>query len=109
MYINGGNETTEMRGAHAINDGGYHNWSHTIASTTEGNATTADEERWGGKMESLRKDCERCFRILKKRFRILAFPSYLHRARSIDTIMKVCAHLYVIALNYLYVLTLKLF
>ncbi len=106
VFINGDNETMEMRGAHAIDDGGYHNWSHTIAGTREGYAATADEERWGGTMESLRKDSERCFGILKKIFRILAVPSYLHKAISIDTIMKVCAYLFVIALTFLYVLTI---
>ena len=109
VFINGDYETMEMHGAHAINDGGYHNWSHIIAGTKEGYAATADEERWGGTiMESLRKDFERCFGILKKRFRILAVPSYVHRARSIDTIMKVCACPFVIALNCLYVLTILL-
>jgi len=93
VYTSDDYDTMEMRGAHCINDGGYHNWVHTIEGTKEGYAATAAEERWGGIMESLRKDSERCFGILKKRFRILSLPFLLHKAKSIDTIMKVIARL----------------
>lgn len=89
VYLNADYDTIDMRGAHAINDGGYHNWVHTLSGTKEGTAATVDEERWGGLMESVRKDSERCFGIVKKRFKILHVKSNLHKARSIDTIMKV--------------------
>ena len=81
--------TVDMRGAHAINDGGYHEWVHTIAGSKEGTSTTVDEESWGSSMESVRKDSERCFGVMKKGFLILHVKSNLHRARHIDTILKV--------------------
>ncbi len=58
-------------GAFAINDGGLQNWIHTIASTKDGQSASNDEGRWSGAMESIRKDSERSFGIMKKRFRIL--------------------------------------
>ncbi len=84
--------TIEMRGAHAVDDNGYHEWIHTISGSKEGTSTTADEERWGSKKESVRKDSERCFGVAKKRFRILRVKSYLHKARGVETIMKVVAY-----------------
>ncbi len=45
-----------MRGAHAINDDGYHKWVFTIAAAKEGPATNQNEEAWGSAMESIRKD-----------------------------------------------------
>ncbi len=89
VYVDAHFGTIDMRGAHAINDGGYHEWIHTIAGSKEGTSATADEERWGSTMESVRKDSERCFGVVKKRFRILHVKSNLHKARYIDTIMKV--------------------
>jgi len=89
VIVNEHRLTMNLRGAFAINDGGYHHWVHTIAGTKEEHAATVDEERWGGHMESIRKDSERCFGIMKKRFRILQTQSLLHRARDIDTIFKV--------------------
>ena len=89
LIVNDNSETIEMRGAFAINDGGYHNWVHTIAGSKEGQSTSVGEDRWSGNMESIRKDFERCFGIMKKRFRILQIQSLLHRSSSIDTIFKV--------------------
>jgi hypothetical protein len=91
VYTSDDYDTMEMREAHYINDGGYHNWVHTIACTKKVHATTAAEDRWGGTMESLGKDSKRCFGILKKRFRILSLPFLMHKARSMDTIIKVIA------------------
>ena len=88
VYVDAQFDTIDMRGAHAINDGGYHEWIHTIAGSKEGTSTSVDEERWGSKMESVRKDSERCFGVAKKRFQILHVKSKLHKARHTDTIMK---------------------
>jgi hypothetical protein len=60
-YVDSQGGTIDMRGARAINDGGYREWLHTIAGSKEGTATTDDEARWGSAMESMRKDSERCF------------------------------------------------
>jgi len=86
IYVDAQFVTMDMRGSNAINDGGYHMWTHTIARSMEGTTATADEERWGFTMESVRKDSERCFGAVKKRFRIMHVKSNLHRPKSIDTI-----------------------
>jgi len=44
VIVNEHRLTMNMRGAFAINDGGYHHWLHTIACTKEAQAATADEE-----------------------------------------------------------------
>jgi len=59
IYVDAQFTTMEMRGYHAINDGGYHMWNHTIGGSKEGITTTADEESLGSTMESVRKDSER--------------------------------------------------
>ena len=45
VIVNEQRLTMNMRGAFAINDGGYHHWVHTIASTKEAHAAIVDEER----------------------------------------------------------------
>ncbi len=45
VYVDAQFGTIAMRGAHAINDGGYHQWIHTIAGIKEGTSAIADEER----------------------------------------------------------------
>jgi hypothetical protein len=86
IYVDAQFTTMDMRGAHAINDGGYHVWNHTIAGNKEGTTSTTDEESWESTMESVRKDAEQCFGVVKKWFRILHVKSNLHKARHIDTI-----------------------
>ena len=88
LIINEDGDTIDMRGAFAINDGGYHKWTHTIAGSKDASATTVDEDRWSGTMESIRKDSERFFGIMKKRFRILHTQSLLHTSSAIDTVFK---------------------
>jgi hypothetical protein len=50
VYVDAQFGTIDMQGAHAINDGGYHEWIHTIAGSKEGSSATGDEERWGSAM-----------------------------------------------------------
>ncbi len=66
VIVDENNLTLNMRGAFAINDGGYHHWVHTIAGTKEAHAATIHEKRWAGTMESIRKESEWCFGIMKK-------------------------------------------
>jgi hypothetical protein len=88
VYVDADIDIMTMRGAHGINDGGYHNWMYTIANSKEGTSTTEDEERWSGTIESARKNAERCFGMMKKRSKVLHVKSCLHKARSIETRMK---------------------
>jgi hypothetical protein len=64
------------KGAHLICDGGYHHWSHMICGFKQ-----SDEEQrtlFSSQLESVRKDVECCFGILKMRFQILAHPIQYH-------------------------------
>ncbi len=100
--------TTNLWGAFAIKNGGYHQWLHTISGTKEAHAASIDEERWAGTIESIRKDdSERCLGIMKKRFRILHTQSFLHRAKDIDTFFKVIVVVMVLMLM-VYLLSLML-
>lgn len=89
-----------LKGAYGVNDGGYHNWLHTIAGTKADQAATQVEDFWSGTCESIRKDSERVFGVAKKRHRILRLPFLQHRAIDIDTIMKVCCILHNMLLQY---------
>ena len=100
VYINEEGDTRIMKGIWILNDGGYHRWLHTLAGPKAELAPTLEGEFWGGRCESIRKDAERCFGILKKRFRILRLPFLYHKAKDIDTTFKVCAILHNMLLQY---------
>ncbi len=55
VIVDENNLTLNMRGAFAINDGGYHHWVHTIAGTNEAQAAIIREKRWAGTTESIKK------------------------------------------------------
>ena len=100
VYIDDEGNQELVTGAFIINDGGYHRWLHTIAGPKTDFCPSYDEEMWGGRCESIRKDAERCFGILKKRWRILRLPFLLHSAKEIDPIFKVCCVLHNMLLQY---------
>ena len=100
VYIDEEGKTRIMRGAWILNDDGYHRWLCTLAGPKAELAAKEEEEFWGGRCESIRKDAERCFGILKKRFRILRLPFLYHKAKDIDTTFKVCAILHNMLLQY---------
>lgn len=60
-----------MKGLYVICDGGYHNWRETQSPVGQGFASCKNDVQWNEWLESTRKDVERVFGILKKRFRIL--------------------------------------
>jgi hypothetical protein len=68
-----------VTGVYVITDGGYHRWRVTQSPISGGFASGQDDVRWNEWLESVRKDVERTFGILKKRFRILKV-SPLHTA-----------------------------
>ncbi|CAJ1955827.1 unnamed protein product [Cylindrotheca closterium] len=79
-----GNEHEE-EGLHLICDGGYHQWKILMCPfkcQQDGTAVMI----WSKWIESLRKDVECVFGILKKRFMVL---KYANRLRDIETIGKV--------------------
>jgi hypothetical protein len=85
----------KYQGAWVIVDNGYIQWSVTIPPFKE--YITQEEIRWSGWIESMRKDVECTFGILKGRFRILKTGIRLHGVEVVDKIWKTCCALH----NYL--------
>ena len=85
-------ETEMMRGVHSLCDGGYHKWLTSICGAKYSEET--DLKAFSGLCESVRKDVECLFGILKKRFRILGMASVAHYSKNINTMIKVCSVLH---------------
>ena len=71
----------------------YHRWLHTICGYKQ-YADDLDVQAWSKLCESIRKDAECVFGIMKKRFRILSCPFLDHEVSKLDATMKVCAILH---------------
>ena len=96
--------TEERRGVFLICDGGYHKWRHMIC----GLKGTASHwfTLWSIQMESVRKDVECTFGILKCRFKILDYAVPYHgktwgRYREkVDNVMWTCCILHNLCLKH---------
>lgn len=82
-----------QKGLYLICDGGYHQWptlippyKHQIEGTAQCN--------WSKHVESLRKDVECTFGILKKRYCILKHRARLHSKELIEDIFRCCCILH---------------
>ncbi len=60
----------------------------------------ADMKAFSGLCESVRKDVECLFGILKKRFRYLGIASHTHFPENINNMVKVCSILHNMLLSY---------
>ena len=80
------------KGAWIIVDNGYLSWSTTVPPFT--NTNWRDEVRWSEWVESMRKDVECTFGILKGRWRILKTGVRLHSIESVDMIWATCCALH---------------
>ena len=67
----------QFKGAYLISDGGYHRWG-CLVNPYHLQPPGTDLELWSNNIESVRKDIECVFGILKKRFLILKHPIRLH-------------------------------
>ena len=93
------NEDKEIkRGVHSLCDGGYHKWLTAICGAKH--CDHADLKAWSGLCESVRKDVECLFGIMKKRFRILGVASLAHFAENINMVVKVCSVLHNMLLEF---------
>ena len=81
-----------MQGLWILVDGGYLRWSSTIPPFKM--YKNAKEERWSKWAESMRKDVECTFGILKGRFRILKTGIRLHSFITMDNIWFTCCALH---------------
>ena len=81
-----------------ICDNGYHRWLQLMCpSKTTSNAALA---LWSRQLESVRKDVERCFGVMKKRFRVLKLPILLRDVTEINDVFKTCAVLHNVLLTH---------
>lgn len=87
----------EMKGVYTLCDGGYHKWLTSICGSKHADA--ADLKGWSGLCESVRKDVECVFGILKKRFAILAGRFLNYESADIDRTVKVCCILHNMVLH----------
>jgi len=82
----------QVFGLWLLTDNGYHRWRATIPPMKS--PLTPDECVWTTAAESVRKDVECVFGILKRRFRILAIPFELHDVHQIDQVFQSCCILH---------------
>ena len=75
-----------MHGCYHINDNGYHKWGTSMEPSKA--PENEDELRWSEMLESLRKDVECFFGILKNIFSILKYGSRFKKWEIIDNILK---------------------
>jgi hypothetical protein len=88
-----GNEVKiRYRGAWVLVDNGYLNWATTIPPFK--GTTSLKEYRWSEWLESMRKDVECTFGILKGRWRILKSGVRIHGHEATDMIWKTCCALH---------------
>ncbi len=76
---------------YVLDDGGCHRWHRTISSCRLN--VDPDFIAWRKRLESMMKDIEYVFGILKGRFRILKLPLMYHKKEEIDNIVHFCAAL----------------
>ena len=86
------------RGLYAINDGGYHRWKTTISGFPH--SVDPFEQRFTERLESVRKDVECVFGIMKKRWRVLRLPFLSTDAKQIEEVFKCCAALHNMLLKF---------
>lgn len=100
--LNGVNptDTFKMKGVHAINDGGYHQWTTTMAGPKPDNAPTMVLAQYGRVSESMRKDSECAYGIVKKRHRILRVPVQIMKQKRVENIFCTCAILHNMLMQY---------
>jgi hypothetical protein len=87
-----------MKGVHSLCDGGYHKWLNTICGAKH--CEEPDLMAFSGLCESVRKDVECLFGIMKKRFRILGVASLAHYSENINSMVKVCSVLHNMLLEF---------
>ena len=85
---NSANIAINYCGAWILVDGGYLSWSCTICPLKE--TSSVKEKRWSKWAESMRKDVECTFGILKGRWRILKTGIRLHSIGVVDDIWFTC-------------------
>jgi hypothetical protein len=88
----GPKEWITEKGVYLLVDGGYHKWR--IMQCPIKHTTDIDQIRWSEFAESIRKDVECSFGILKKRFQLLKNGINWHHKNDIDNAVFSCVTLH---------------
>jgi hypothetical protein len=91
-------QRTRAHGGYFIVDGGYQNIACFVDPLSD--AITLSEIKWSEYLTSVRKDVECTFGILKARFRILKYPLRYENLTMLTNIVKCCAILHNMLLEY---------
>lgn len=92
-WVDADGEENKETGLHMICDGGYHRWKILICPYKD-QLEGADETIWSGLVESMRKDIECIFGILKKRFLVLKHATRLHNFETLGHVFRSCCILH---------------
>jgi hypothetical protein len=98
-YLEDGSEAPEEKGYYYIVNGGYNTWIELIAPFKH-EPESSIAHIWSKQVESVRKDMECVFGILKKRFLILKHPMRLRKAKNIEMVFLCCAVLLNMLIEY---------
>lgn len=90
--IDGSVIKVQYNGCWILCDNGYQNWSCLMAPLKD--PVTFQEARWSHWLESMRKDVECTFGIMKGRFRILKTGIRVHSIDAVDKIWSTCCALH---------------
>ena len=85
-------EEIPMKGLYLLSDNGFHKWQ--MITMPMKNPVSEEQKRWSKWCESMRKDIECTFGILKKRFLILKNPIRLRSIKSITNVFHCCCLLH---------------
>jgi hypothetical protein len=86
-------------GPYLICDGGYHRWPCLVAPVKAG-IPGSPVMKWSAKVESVRKDIEGVFGILKIRWRFLKNFNNLHQQSAVDNCFATCCVLHNLLLQH---------
>ena len=82
----------DLFGAYIICDNGYHKWACLMEPSK--NSSTQEEFQWSEMVESMRKDIECFFGILKQIFSVLKYGCRLQNLDEVDNVFLACCAMY---------------
>ena len=93
-----GVETTHHDNPYLTCDGGYHKWLQLMCGFKTTNVEAL--ALWSKKLESIRKDVECAFGVMKKRFKVLKIPLLFRDVSFMENIFMTCCCLHNMLLDH---------